>query len=95
MLHEMGHLVEQQYGGMNSIRSRDAEGHALLLRTAHHGATHGPSEPFADCYMIYLLTRYGGTRYNHPADPAAYRGTQAERRFEALLSSSAFDYIRH
>lgn len=91
LLHELGHLVDHEYRGMESLRSRDREAYRLLAETAHEGDTPGPGEGFADCYMIYLVTRVGGLRYNHPADPDAYRGVEATRRFRALLKSRAFD----
>jgi hypothetical protein len=41
--------------------------------------------------MIFVLTQIARLPYRHPADPAAYQGDQATRRFEALINSPAFD----
>lgn len=91
-LHEMGHIVDEQYNAMSSLRHIDAEAYRLLATTRHQGATTGPGEQFADCYMIFLLMVKGRVPYRHPADPAAYQGAAARLRFEALLMTPAFSY---
>ncbi|GEM_PF-1329085 len=90
LLHEMGHLIERAYGIARWMRRQSDNPDAReLLETAHDGHTGGPAERIADCYMIYLIRFFGGAA-NLPADPAAYRGDAAERRFRALLQSPAF-----
>lgn len=93
LLHEFGHLVDHEYGAMTSLQTRDREAYRLLAGTAHEGDTAGPGEGFADCYMIFLITRVGRLGYYHPADPSAYRGEEATHRFRALLRTRAFDGV--
>lgn len=92
LLHEMGHIVDAEYGGMESLHTVDEEGYRLLADTKHAGATQGPGEAFADCYMIYLITQRARRHYRHRADPTAYQGDNATRRFQALLRSAAFGF---
>ncbi|MCW5964870.1 MAG: hypothetical protein KIT83_12600 [Bryobacterales bacterium] len=51
----------------------------MLASTGHEGATGGPGERFADCYMLYLMNQVAGHRTGHPVDRAAYQGEQATR----------------
>lgn len=88
-LHEFGHHVDWRYGIADYVSGQGADGHTLLS-TGHRGATQGPGERIADCYMIYLLQEIAGHDYRHPADPAAYRGEAAQMRFNLLLQSPAF-----
>jgi len=92
LLHEFGHHIDWRYEVVSHVRGQGADGRALLL-TGHTGATQGPGERIADCYMIYLLQVVAGRPYVHPADPAAYRGVAARTRFDLLLRSRAFDGI--
>jgi hypothetical protein len=89
LLHEGGHHVNWHYGIEAFVRSKGADG-AALLNTGHSGATQGAGERIADCYMIYLIQIIARVPYQHPADPAAYRGVEATRRFKLLLQSPAF-----
>jgi hypothetical protein len=89
LLHEFGHHVDWRYDLVRYVQGRSAEGRALLS-TRHNGATQGPGERIADCYMIYLLQVVAGQNYTHPADPEAYRGTAARARFTLLVQSPAF-----
>jgi len=91
LLHEFGHVVDYLYHAMDGLRRRDPSLYRLLATTRHTGRTQGPSEAFADCYMIFVVTQLARSPYHHPADPAAYQGDQATRHFEALLNSPAFD----
>lgn len=91
LLHEFGHVVDYLYGAMNGLRTRDQALYRLLAGTAHTGRTQGPSEAFADCYMIFVVTQIAGRGYTHPADPGAYQGRAATERFTALMNSPAFD----
>ncbi len=91
-LHEMGHIVDAQYNAMAALRQINAEAYRLLSNTRHEGATAGPGEQFADCYMIFLLMVKARRPYRHPADIAAYQGAAARSRFEALLMSPAFNF---
>ncbi len=91
LLHEMGHIVDTAYRGMRWLEQNDRAGYRLLADTGHDGATDFDGERFADCYMIFLVTQVAGRSYNHPADPRAYRGAQATRRFELLLNTPAFE----
>lgn len=92
LLHETGHHVDYNYRVEAFARSSGADG-AALLNTRHEGATPGGSERIADCYMIYMLQMVANVHYSHPADPAAYRGTEATRRFRVLVQSKAFEGI--
>lgn len=89
LLHEFGHHVDWHYGIADYVSRQGADGRALL-ETGHRGATQGPGERIADCYMIYLLQEIAGRPYRHPADPAAYQGEAAQMRFNLLLQSPAF-----
>jgi hypothetical protein len=89
LLHEGGHHVNWHYGIEAFVRSKGADG-AALLNTGHSGATQGAGERIADCYMIYLMQVIARVPYQHPADPTAYRGVEATRRFKLLLQSPAF-----
>ena len=89
LLHEFGHHVDWRYDVVRYVRGQGANGRALL-NTGHSGDTPGPGERIADCYMIYLLQVIAGCRYNHRADPAAYRSAAARMRFDLLLQSRAF-----
>ena len=91
LLHELGHVIDSTYGGMRWLQENDPEGYRLLARTGHTGATQFPGERFADCYMIFLITQVAGRTYNHRADPSAYRGEQATRRFGIMLNTPAFE----
>lgn len=91
LLHEFGHVVDYLYSAMDSLRQRHRDLYDLLSRTRHTGRTRGPGEAFADCYMIFVITQLARRTYRHLADPAAYQGDQATRRFEALINSPAFD----
>lgn len=88
LLHEAGHHVDWHYGVVAFARTQGADGSALLA-TGHDGATQGAGERIADCYMVYLLQTIAGVPYQHPADRAAYRGAEAQRRFRVLLASPA------
>lgn len=92
LLHEFGHHVDWRYDVAGYVRGQGADGRALLL-TGHTGATQGPGERIADCYMIYLLQVVAGRPYVHRADPAAYRGVAARTRFDLLLRSRAFEGV--
>ena len=91
-LHEMGHIVDAQYNAMAALQRIDPEAYRLLASTRHEGATAGPGEQFADCYMIFLLRVKAQVPYQHPADRAAYQGAAARSRFEALLMTPAFSF---
>lgn len=91
LLHELGHLVDTAYGGMRWIQDHDPAGYRLLAGTGHEGTTSFDGERFADCYMIFVVTQIAGRSYNHPADPRAYRGAEATRRFGIMLNSPAFE----
>lgn len=95
LLHEFGHLVNHAYSAMRWLRSNDREAFILLSNTRHEGSTQGAREAFADCYMIYVYTRIAGLGYTHRADPVAYRGDEAERRFRAMQSTPAFSQLSH
>lgn len=90
-LHEFGHCVDYLYGAMAGLRSRHPDLYRLLSGTAHTGRTQGPGETFADCYLIFVVTQLARRAYRHPADPGAYEGDRANRLFEALINSPAFD----
>ena len=91
LLHELGHVIDSVYGGMRWLQDNDRDGYRLLAATGHTGATQFPGERFADCYMIFLITQVAGRSYNHRADPSAYRGEQAMRRYRILLNTPAFE----
>ena len=91
LLHELGHVVDSAYGGTRWLQRNDRDGYRLLASTGHEGATPGAGERFADCYMIFLVTQVGERPYTHPADPQAYRGEQAMRRYRILLNTPAFE----
>lgn len=90
MLHEFGHIVDTRFGAMAWLRDHDPEGYRFLAATAHEGTTDFDGERFADCYMLYLLNEVAGQRTRHPADPAAYQGEGAQRRYRILRSTPAF-----
>jgi hypothetical protein len=90
MLHELGHIVDTRYGAMAWLRDNDPEGYRFLAATAHEGATDFDGERFADCYMLYLLNEVARRPTRHPAEPAAYQGEAAQRRYRILLSTPAF-----
>ncbi len=93
LLHEYGHIVDAHYEAMAWLRTNAPEDFRLLSSTGHQGATGGPGERFADCYMLYLMNVVAGVRTGHPADRAAYQGEQATRRYNILRSTPAFTAI--
>lgn len=93
LLHEFGHLVDHAYGAMHWLRRNDRQAYGLLRNTRHEGGTQTAGETFADCYMIYVYSKIAGLGYTHRADPDAYRGEEAQRRFRALLSTPPFDQL--
>lgn len=90
MLHEIGHIVDTRFSAMAWLRDNDPEGYRFLAATAHEGTTDFDGERFADCYMLYLLNEVAGRRTGHPADPGAYQGEEAQRRYRLMLSTPAF-----
>jgi hypothetical protein len=90
LLHEMGHIVDRQFRAVEWLQRNAREEFRFLAETGHEGATGGAGERFADCYMLYLTNVVAGHRVRHPADPAAYQGEQAQRRYRILLSTPAF-----
>ena len=87
LLHELGHHVDWRYGAMSWLRQNDRAGFNLLRRTRHRGGgPNGVGEQFADCYMMYMLLRQARITYGFLAQPGAYQGAQADRRFAVLLS---------
>jgi hypothetical protein len=90
LLHEFGHIVEFRYDAMDNLFADYPALYRTLLDTAHQGATQGPAEQFSDCYMIYIITQIMDRAYIHRAQPDAYEGEGAHRRFEALLNTHAF-----
>lgn len=85
LLHEMGHVVDQAYSGLRTMRREDRAGYRILTepsRTgspeflAHHPRTSGAGEDFGDVY----------------ADLFFYRESErpTDERMQALLRSAAF-----
>jgi hypothetical protein len=91
LLHEMGHIVDYHYGAMRTLRATHPRLYRILSATAHNGRTQFDGEKFADCYMIFVMRHVAGLAHQHPADPAAYQGAEAETRFRALMSTPAFE----
>ncbi len=89
LLHEWGHHVDWHYDVTGWVAGQGENGRTLL-QTGHTGATQGPEERIADCYMVYLIQVVADRPYEHRADPEAYRGSAARMRFGLLLGSPAF-----
>ena len=89
LLHEWGHHVDWHYNVAGWVAGQGENGRTFL-QTGHDGATQGPEERVADCYMIYLIQVVAGRNYVHMADREAYRGNAARMRFDLLLRSPAF-----
>ncbi len=99
-LHEMGHIVDYYFRVTEEVRrmANDAR-HPLradaadLLTTPHTGATHGPGETIADCYMVLFRSLRVSRPYVSQACPTQYLGNEGQRRFRVLLATSAFRNI--
>lgn len=98
-LHEMGHIIDRQFRVTEQVQflSRTPgplqEDARVLLNTPHIGATHGPNERIADCYMVLMRSLRTSQPYSSRACPTQYQGAQAQRRFRVLLSTTAFSNI--
>jgi len=91
MLHEFGHIVDARFRAMAWLRDNRPEDYRFLAATAHDGRTDFDGERFADCYMLYVLNELAGQATGHRADPAAYQGAAARRRYDIMLSTPAFE----
>lgn len=97
LLHEMGHIVDAGLGGghyvctqqIQQMRAQGDADAAALLNTLHRGATPGAIERTADAYLAFVMLRIARAPFVHGAQPGAYVGSEAERRFRVLLETRA------
>lgn len=98
-LHEMGHIVDAGFDCSRQVEQlartpgplqNDAQ---ALLDTPHIGTTQGPGERIADCYMVLMRSLRTSRPYASRGTPTQYQGSEAQRRFRVLLSTTAFSNI--
>ena len=75
LLHEVGHIIDWEYGCMANMRRTDHAGYQALLRHPHSGATQGDGEHYGDAYADFFC--YGPSRLS-------------QERLDALVGSTAF-----
>jgi len=101
--HEMGHIVDTNFGCLSEIRRfANQRTHALyadsnaLLATPVNAtlrATHGAGEVIADCYQILFRFLRDSSPYRNSVITTEYTGREAQRRFRVLLATSAFRFF--
>jgi hypothetical protein len=54
LLHEIGHIIDWEFGAMASLHTTNPDGHRALMDHHHSGATQSPGEHYADGYADYF-----------------------------------------